>query len=86
TLIYPHQFFTSKSLKWQPFLASFDFGIPLLHPRSIGGIKMAWDERESNNQSAWKGAEWTLAGSACEKEVKFQTWSKIETLCKEVEP
>ncbi|MBA0757961.1 hypothetical protein Gotri_021003, partial [Gossypium trilobum] len=33
-----------------------------------GGIKLAWDERESNNQSAWEGAEWALAGSACERE------------------
>ncbi|MBA0809163.1 hypothetical protein Gohar_024835, partial [Gossypium harknessii] len=52
----------------------------------VGGIKVAWDERESNNQSAWEWAEWALASSVCEKEVKFQTWSEIETLCKEVEP
>ncbi|MFQ6638971.1 hypothetical protein Gotur_016525 [Gossypium turneri] len=45
-----------------------------------GGIKVAWDTRELNNQSAWEGAEWALAGSACEREVKFQTWSEIETL------
>ncbi|MBA0837860.1 hypothetical protein Goarm_009976, partial [Gossypium armourianum] len=69
-----------------PFLASFDSGIPPLHPRSVGGIKVAWDERESNNQSAWEWAEWALASSVCEKEVKFRTWSEIETLCKEVEP
>ncbi|MFQ6653177.1 hypothetical protein Gotur_024708 [Gossypium turneri] len=34
-----------------------------------GGIKVAWDDRESNNQSAWEGAKWALAGSACEREV-----------------
>ncbi|MFQ6619538.1 hypothetical protein Gotur_001292, partial [Gossypium turneri] len=59
--------------------------LPFIQGQS-GGIKVAWDERESNNQSAWEGVEWALAGSACEREVKFQTWSEIETLCKEVEP
>ncbi|MBA0635930.1 hypothetical protein Godav_029084, partial [Gossypium davidsonii] len=50
------QILTSKTLKQQPFLTSFDSGIPSFHPRL-----------ESNNQSAWEGAEWTLAGSTRER-------------------
>ncbi|MBA0671540.1 hypothetical protein Goklo_000124, partial [Gossypium klotzschianum] len=34
TLSYHHQILTSKTLKWQPFLTSFDPGIHPLHPRS----------------------------------------------------
>ncbi|KAG4211258.1 hypothetical protein ERO13_A02G094001v2, partial [Gossypium hirsutum] len=34
-LSYPYQILTSKTLNRQPFLTSFDFGIPLLHPRSV---------------------------------------------------
>ncbi|MBA0732712.1 hypothetical protein Gogos_016784, partial [Gossypium gossypioides] len=68
--ILPSKILTSKTLKRQPFHASFDSGIPPLHPSCVpsGGIKVAWDERESNNQSAWEGAEWALTGSACERE------------------
>ncbi|MBA0756531.1 hypothetical protein Gogos_021438, partial [Gossypium gossypioides] len=33
----------------------------------VGGIKVAWDKRELNNQSAWEGVEWALAGLACER-------------------
>ncbi|KAK5839889.1 hypothetical protein PVK06_008741 [Gossypium arboreum] len=34
-LSYPYQILISKTLNRQPFLTSFDFGIPLLHPRSV---------------------------------------------------
>ncbi|MBA0739347.1 hypothetical protein Gogos_012628, partial [Gossypium gossypioides] len=68
--ILPSQILTSKTLERQPFLASFDSDIPPLHPSCVpsDGIKVAWDGRESNNQSAWEGVEWALAGSACERE------------------
>ncbi|MBA0859094.1 hypothetical protein Goshw_003228, partial [Gossypium schwendimanii] len=68
--ILPSQILTSKTLKRQPFLTSFDSSVPPLHPIyvSSGGIKVAWDERESNNQSTWKGAEWALTGSTCRRE------------------
>ncbi|MBA0739348.1 hypothetical protein Gogos_012629 [Gossypium gossypioides] len=41
--ILPSQILTSKTLKQQPFLASFNSGIPPLHPSCVpsGGIKVA---------------------------------------------
>ncbi|TYI46515.1 hypothetical protein E1A91_D13G112800v1 [Gossypium mustelinum] len=39
TLFYPHKF-SLKNTQWQPFLASSDFGIPPLHPRSGSAVAL----------------------------------------------
>ncbi|MBA0640094.1 hypothetical protein Goklo_023067 [Gossypium klotzschianum] len=45
--ILPSQILTSKTLKRQPFHASFDSGIPPLHPRWLG--------TRENRTTSWPG-------------------------------